>query len=87
MTIHKSKGLEFDHVFLPFLSKTTMSDDKPLFRWNEVAVADDSYRFLLAPRENVNFNKNEVFEFLKYLNAKDLCAEDKRLLYVACTRE
>ena len=86
MTIHKSKGLEFDHVFLPFLSKTTMSDDKPLFRWNEVAVADDSYRFLLAPRENVNFNKNEVFEFLKYLNAKDLCAEDKRLLYVACTR-
>ena len=86
MTIHKSKGLEFDHVFLPYLSKTTMSDDKPLFRWNEVAVADDSYRFLLAPRENVNFNKNEVFEFLKYLNAKDLCAEDKRLLYVACTR-
>ena len=30
--------------------------------------------------------KTLVFEFLKYLNAKDLCAEDKRLLYVACTR-
>ena len=31
LTMHKSKGLEFDHVLLPGLSQSTKHDDKDLY--------------------------------------------------------
>src|SRR5690606_36653585 len=34
MSIHKAKGLEFDHVFLPSLEKGTRSDTKKLLNWD-----------------------------------------------------
>ena len=35
LTMHKSKGLEFDHVLLPGLSHTTKHDNKDLLIWHE----------------------------------------------------
>jgi ATP-dependent exoDNAse (exonuclease V) beta subunit len=37
MTIHKSKGLEFDTVILPGLERTTGHGDQPLLLWEEIA--------------------------------------------------
>src|SRR5690606_23000620 len=34
MSIHKAKGLEFDHVFIPSLDKRGRNDDKSLINWN-----------------------------------------------------
>ncbi|CAG0951929.1 hypothetical protein ARNL5_00178, partial [Anaerolineae bacterium] len=38
MTIHKSKGLEFDTVILPGLHRGTGNGDSPLMLWEEVLV-------------------------------------------------
>ena len=86
MTIHKSKGLEFDHVFLPKLSKQTLNDEKPLFRWKEISHGTNQNSLIVASREQFASDKNDVFEYLGYLKRKEQFAEEKRLLYVACTR-
>ena len=85
ITIHKSKGLEFDHVFLPKLSKQTLNDEKPLFRWRNFSWNDQN-SLIVASREQFASDKNDVFEYLGYLKRKEQFAEEKRLLYVACTR-
>ena len=42
MTIHKSKGLEFDTVILPGLGRAPRSDDKSLLMWQEY-LSDDGH--------------------------------------------
>lgn len=49
MTIHKSKGLEFDTVIVPGLDRIGPSDDKPLLSWNEHLFADGSAGLVLCP--------------------------------------
>ena len=50
MTIHRAKGLEFDHVFLPALDRSSIATRDPLLRWldlpREQAVRSD---LLMAP--------------------------------------
>ena len=75
MTIHKSKGLEFDHVFLPFLSKRMASDSPSLMLWQP------SSEGLL-----VGVNGDPIHSWLKHEEKIRSDNEKKRLLYVACTR-
>ncbi len=75
MTIHKSKGLEFDHVFLPFLSKRMASDSPSLMLWQP------SSEGLL-----VGVNGDPIHSWLKHEERIRSDNEKKRLLYVACTR-
>ena len=75
MTIHKSKGLEFDHVFLPFLSKRMQSDGTSLMLWQP------SSEGLL-----VGVNGDAIHTWLKHEEKTRSDNERKRLLYVACTR-
>ena len=35
MSIHRAKGLEFDHVIIPGLSRRSRSDDPQLLLWSE----------------------------------------------------
>ena len=49
MTIHKSKGLEFETVILPGLHRTTGGNDSSLLLWDEVAGADGHEHLLVAP--------------------------------------
>ena len=44
LTMHKSKGLEFDHVLLPGLSHTTKHDNKDLLIWHERLNAEGNPR-------------------------------------------
>ena len=43
--MHKSKGLEFDHVLLPGLSQSTKHDDKDLLVWHERLNAEGNLGF------------------------------------------
>ncbi len=76
LTAHKSKGLEWEHVILPFLDAGGRADQATPVRWQ--AIDDD--QLVLSLKEGA------ASEWLKR-RAKDKSDNEKgRLLYVACTR-
>ena len=88
MTIHKSKGLEFDTVILPGLHRNTGGNDSSLLLWDEVAGADGREHLLVAPIRQKGEDKGAptAYDYLKKLEAERAAHEDERLLYVAATR-
>jgi ATP-dependent exoDNAse (exonuclease V) beta subunit len=88
MTIHKSKGLEFDTVILPGLHRATGGNDSSLLLWDEVAGADGHEHLLVAPMKQKGTGNGEAsaYDYLKKLEAERAAHEDERLLYVAATR-
>ena len=88
MTIHKSKGLEFETVILPGLERTTGNNDSQLLLWDEVAGADGREHLLVAPMKAKGAGSEgaTAYDFLRKLEAERGAHEDERLLYVAATR-
>lgn len=86
MTIHKSKGLEFDTVIIPGLDRSPRSDDTPILRWYERINKHGQERLLLAPIEGPGQNADPIFDYIKYEEKRKTELETTRLLYVACTR-
>ena len=76
LTVHKAKGLEFDHVLLPCLDRGTRSADAPLLRWR---MADDG--ILMAAKD-----AGGLYQWLGEEDKVRDRNERLRLLYVACTR-
>jgi ATP-dependent exoDNAse (exonuclease V) beta subunit len=85
MTIHKSKGLEFDHVIVPGLGRAPRSDDKRLFLWIERA-GRGAPELLVAPIEEAGADDDPIYAWLRKLDAERAGHEAARLLYVAATR-
>lgn len=86
MTIHSSKGLEFDAVIIPDMDKATdgISVRKaPLFMLNE-----EGYIFGIGVNDDGDLDKsaNSLYreEYEKYLERENM--ESRRLFYVASTR-
>lgn len=87
MTIHKSKGLQFDTVILPGLSQPPRRSEEPLLSWLERPAPDGSSDLLLAPiTERGDRERDSVYRFVSSLEAKKEANELARLLYVAATR-
>jgi ATP-dependent exoDNAse (exonuclease V) beta subunit len=94
MTIHKSKGLEFDTVILPGLGKQSGRTDKPLLIWEEVPkeegdadVADvDLVVAPLPPKAQHKKDQPSPYAYLGSLEKERAAHEDRRVLYVAATR-
>lgn len=86
MTIHKSKGLEFDHVFLPSLHKKSASDKEKLFRWLERTHSFSGDGLILAPMKSSSQTEDPIYDYLKYVEHEKQNHEMRRLLYVASTR-
>jgi len=88
MTVHKSKGLEFDTVILPGLDRGIGGNDSSLLLWDEVAGADGDEHLLVAPMKQKGAGSGEptAYDYLKKLEAERAAHEDERLLYVAATR-
>jgi ATP-dependent exoDNAse (exonuclease V) beta subunit len=88
MTVHKSKGLEFDTVILPGLDRGTGGNESSLLLWDEVAGADGDEHLLVAPMKQKGAGNGEptAYDYLKKLEAERAAHEDERLLYVAATR-
>ena len=99
LTIHKSKGLEFDTVILPALNRPPRNPDNELVLWQEVMV-DNELHLIAAPLMVIrNASKStaklskapknnapSVYQFLKDLEVERSDNEIVRLLYVAATR-
>ena len=86
LTIHKSKGLEFDCVILPALNRQPRHHDALLMLWEEVQIGN-KLELLAAPySKNTLANKPTIYDFLKSLESQRADNETSRLLYVAATR-
>ncbi|MBS0349766.1 MAG: UvrD-helicase domain-containing protein [Proteobacteria bacterium] len=86
MTIHKAKGLEFDHVIIPQLHRSGATDSQQLLMWTERVNAKDGADLLLAPIKKKAGKDNSLYTYLNYLEQKKLSLEISRLFYVAVTR-
>ncbi len=95
MTMHKAKGLEFDHVIVPGLGKAPPAAGKKLLLWMERPAQPDASNprrpeantnLLLAPIEETGAERDPIYAWIKQLAAEQAAFEDGRLLYVAATR-
>ena len=93
MTIHKAKGLEFDHVILPGLGRSSRSNDKRLFMWMEHLRADlpsdetgDGDESIACADPGNRRGRDRIYAWLEKLEGEKEHLEDERLLYVGATR-
>ncbi len=86
MTMHGSKGLEFDHVIIPGLGKRPKPDDPRLMYWFERNTSGGGADLLLAPIKGSDAKDDPIYEYLRGLLTEKDQLEHGRLLYVAATR-
>ena len=82
MTIHKSKGLEFDHIIIPSLGRSIKPPEKTLINWLE--NPSEQNEIIISPIGEGKNDKlhNFIQNFIKESDAHEI----NRLLYVAFTR-
>ena len=82
MTIHRSKGLEFDTVIVPGLDRLPRSGPKPLLVWKSLLPSG----LLLAPIDETGEEKDPTYQYVRGLDKEADDIEAGRLFYVAATR-
>jgi ATP-dependent exoDNAse (exonuclease V) beta subunit len=88
MTIHKSKGLEFDTVILPALHRQPKGSDTPLLLWEEVSIEGTESQLVAAPwcPKHLRDDLPSAYDYLQGLEQERSANEAARVLYVAATR-
>jgi ATP-dependent exoDNAse (exonuclease V) beta subunit len=91
MTIHKSKGLEFEVVIVPDLQAGTGRGSRTMLTWLERGLEqpDDSgeiTEFLIAPFQPKGADRGKAKEWVDRVYRQRETQEDRRILYVAATR-
>ena len=87
MTIHRAKGLEFDHVLVPALDKATGGAERRLLRWMDLPRESGGSDLLIAPAPAVGAaEEDDLDAYLKELVRRRDANERARLMYVAATR-
>ena len=88
MTLHKSKGLQFDTVILPGLHRQPNKQDTHLLLWEQVTMPDGESALLAAPwvPRHMRQDTPTVYDYLQGLEAERSSNEAARVLYVGATR-
>lgn len=86
MTIHKSKGLEFDTVILPGLGSQANAGDSPMLRWLKLPTQGDDNLLLASPIQAAHHDSCPLYDYLNRIEREKGSYEAQRLLYVAVTR-
>ena len=91
MTIHKSKGLEFEVVIVPELQAGNGRGKPRMLSWLERGLAepDDSgeiTEFLIAPFQRKGADRSKAKEWVDRVYRERESQETRRILYVAATR-
>lgn len=86
LTMHKAKGLEFDHVLIPSLSLAPRSDSRSLLQWHERLNRAGDARLLLAALTAAGEDDDPLYQLLRFEKKQKELLESTRLLYIAVTR-
>ncbi|KTD78355.1 UvrD-helicase domain-containing protein [Legionella waltersii] len=86
MTIHKSKGLEFDTVILPGIGSQAPRGESPLLRWLRLPTKEQGELLLFSPIKGAHQENCSLYDYLQDLDDEKSLYEAQRLLYVAVTR-
>ncbi|WP_298623458.1 exodeoxyribonuclease V subunit beta [uncultured Legionella sp.] len=86
MTIHKSKGLEFDTVILPGLGSKLKQTDQPMLRWLKLPTKNQEHLLLVSPIKAAHHEHCPLYDYLNQLDEEKNNYEAQRVLYVAVTR-
>ncbi len=87
MTMHRAKGLQFDHVVLYGLGRVPGRGRSPVLSWSEVSSADGHKHRLIGPvGPQAETDRDPVHHYIAKLEKEKEEHEKGRLLYVACTR-
>ena len=86
MTLHKAKGLQFDHVIIPNLARQTRGGSGDLFRWDEHVSSRGEQQFLLAADDLSSSETPGLYNYLGREQMRKTRLETTRLLYVGVTR-
>ncbi len=86
MTVHKAKGLEFDHVILPRLDAGQGRDGERLLYWTERPRPGGQMDLLLGPLAPRGAEDRRRQQWIARIEAEKQQHETLRLLYVATTR-
>jgi len=91
MTIHKSKGLEFEVVLVPDLEARSKGSDHGLMSWLERGLAEagpdgEISEFLIAPIKTKGGEASEAKRWVDGVKKERESLELRRLFYVAATR-
>ena len=85
LTVHKSKGLEFDTVIVPGLERSPGRDPRRLLQWARLPSLGPR-GVLAAPVPAAGEDPGALYRWCETLESRKLDAERSRLLYVAATR-
>jgi len=86
MTLHKSKGLQFDHVFIPGCDRSSRPDDTRLLAWDRYTSKNGTEAPLLSASTEIGGSSNELYNFISTQQSNRTKLERERILYVGCTR-
>ena len=87
MTMHKAKGLEFEHVLLYGLGRLPGQSGRSVLSWFDIPNEHGDERKIISPvGPRVEVEKDPVHRFIEMTDGAKDKHEQARLLYVACTR-
>jgi ATP-dependent exoDNAse (exonuclease V) beta subunit len=91
MTIHKSKGLEFEVVIVPELQAANGRSKPKMLSWLERGLAEpgesgEITEFLIAPFQRKGADRGKAKEWVDRIYRERESEEARRVLYVAATR-
>ena len=87
MTMHRAKGLEFDHVVLYGIGRLPGRGDRSVLSWFDAPGEHGDERKVISPVGPRNeLSTDPVHRFIELSEARKDRHEQSRLLYVACTR-
>ena len=87
MTMHRAKGLQFDHVLLYGLGRQPGHGDRSVLSWFDSPIEHGAERKVISPvGPRAEVNNDPVHRYIELTEAEKDRHEQARLLYVACTR-
>ncbi len=86
MTMHKAKGLEFDHVIIPGLSRTPRYGNTELMKWMLRPTDAGGHDLFIGAIRQTGEEHTPIYKYIQQVEKQKDIHEAERLLYVATTR-